>query len=65
MIKASDNSSDNIYVKDVIFNGRKITDNFFRHSDLQKGGTLIFRMSPDPEKKRGTKEENFPYSMSK
>ena len=64
VIKASENSSENVYVKDIIFNGRKITDNFFRHGDLQKGGTLIFRMSPDPEKKRGTKKENFPYSMS-
>jgi predicted alpha-1,2-mannosidase len=65
VIKAIGNSKENIYVKDITLNGRTISDNFFRHSDLQKGGTLIFRMSPNPEKKRGTKDENSPYSMSK
>jgi predicted alpha-1,2-mannosidase len=64
VIKATDNSEENVYVRDLIFNGRKISDNFFRHSDLLKGGTIIFRMSPVPDKNRGIKEENYPYSMS-
>ncbi len=64
VIKAIGNSKENIYVKDITLNGRTHSENYFRHGDLQKGGTLIFRMSPIAEKKRGTKDEDFPYSMS-
>lgn len=64
VIKAQGNSAQNIYVKDITFNGRRITDNFFRHSDLLKGGTIIFHMSAQPVKNRGINKENFPYSMS-
>jgi predicted alpha-1,2-mannosidase len=64
VINATDNTKENVYIKDLTFNGVKISDNYFRHSDLLKGGTMIFRMSPVPEKNRGIKEENYPYSMS-
>jgi predicted alpha-1,2-mannosidase len=63
-IKAPENSRENVYVKNLTFNGKKITNNYFTHNELLKGGTIIFQMSPDPEKKRGTKEENYPFSMS-
>ena len=64
VIKAPDNSKENVYVKDLEFNGKKIKSNFIRHNDLLKGGTMIFRMSSEPEKSRGTNEESFPFSMS-
>ncbi len=65
VIKASGNSKKNVYVQDVSFNGKRISNNFFRHRELLKGGTIIFRMGPVPDKKRGIKEESFPFSMSK
>ena len=64
VIKAPGNSKENIYVQDIKFNGKKINNNFFRQKELWKGGTIIFRMGPEPEKDRGTKEESYPYSMS-
>jgi putative alpha-1,2-mannosidase len=65
IIRAPRNTKENIYVQDIKLNGKPIKDNFIRHNDLNKGGTLIFRMGPVPEKKRGTKKESYPYSMSR
>lgn len=64
VIRAQKNSSENIYVKYIKFNGKPITENFIKHSDLLRGGTLIYGMSPQPEKERGVDEKAFPYSMS-
>jgi predicted alpha-1,2-mannosidase len=63
-IKAPENSKENVYVKDITYNGSKVKNNYLKHNDLLKGGTLIFHMSSTPEKNRGTKKENFPFSMS-
>ncbi len=65
VIKAQENSRENIYVQGIKLNGRVISKNYISHKDLLKGGTLIFNMGPEPEKKRGTKEEAYPYSMSR
>jgi predicted alpha-1,2-mannosidase len=64
VIRASGNSDKNVYVKDLVLNGRKIKNNYVKHNDLLKGGTMIFRMSDQPAMERGTKKENFPFSMS-
>jgi predicted alpha-1,2-mannosidase len=65
VIEAPENNKNNIYVQDIKLNGRTLDKNFIKHNDLTKGGKLLFRMGPDPEKKRGTKEEAYPYSMSR
>jgi predicted alpha-1,2-mannosidase len=64
VLSAPKNSKENIYIKDIILNGKKIRNNYIRQSDLYKGGTLIYRMGPEPEKTRGIKEDAYPYSMS-
>jgi predicted alpha-1,2-mannosidase len=64
VIDAPGNSKENIYVQDIKFNGKKINNNYFRHGQLLKGGTIIFKMGPQPEKTRGTSEGAYPYSMS-
>ena len=58
------NTKENIYVQDIKFNGKKVNVNFFRQEDMWKGGTIIFKMGPEPQKKRGTEKEDYPYSMS-
>jgi putative alpha-1,2-mannosidase len=65
VIEAPDNSKENIYVKNIRMNGRKVTTNFITHSNLQKGGKLVFSMTATPDTLRGTRPESFPYSMSK
>ena len=64
-IEARENNRENIYVQDIKLNGKRIGNNFIRHSDLTRGGKLVFVMGPEPEKSRGTKEDAFPYSMSR
>lgn len=65
VIEAPENSKDNIYVKSIKLNGRKIDKNYITHSDLQNGGELIFRMVSQPDSIRGTKPDAYPYSMSR
>jgi putative alpha-1,2-mannosidase len=64
IIEAPGNNKDNIYVHEVRLNGRRYGKNYLLHSDLIKGGKLIFKMGADPDNERGTKEEAYPYSMS-
>jgi predicted alpha-1,2-mannosidase len=65
VVRAQKNSRENIYVQGIKFNGRQVSENFIGHNDLLRGGTLIFNMGPEPEKKRGTDGKSFPYSMSR
>jgi predicted alpha-1,2-mannosidase len=64
VINAANNSADNKYVQSVDFNGVKGDKNWISHFDLQKGGSLNFTMSSQPNKSRGTSTAAYPYSFS-
>lgn len=64
VINAPDNSDKNIYIKSLKMNGQNLTRNYITHSELQKGGQMVLEMQSTPNKGRGTKESDFPYSMS-
>jgi putative alpha-1,2-mannosidase len=64
VIEAPGNNHENIYVQAVSLNGNNLDRNYIRHGELQKGGKLVFRMGPEPEKTRGIDERSFPFSMS-
>lgn len=63
-IEAPQNNSDNIYIESLLRNGNEYSKNYLKHDDLLKGGTLEFKMSAKPNKERGTKQEDLPYSFS-
>jgi predicted alpha-1,2-mannosidase len=63
-IEAPGNSKENIYVKNIVLNGKSVSRNFIRHSDLQSGGKLVFEMQDTPDKSRGIIKDAFPFSMS-
>jgi putative alpha-1,2-mannosidase len=63
-IEAPGNQASNIYVRDIKLNGRRTGKNYINHSDILKGGKLIFTMASEPDMRRGTGEDSFPYSMS-
>ena len=65
LIEAQNNSTENIYIRNISLNGRKLDRNWIRHGELQKGGRLVFKMAGEPYKNRGTGETTFPYSMSR
>lgn len=64
VIDAHGNSKENNYIKDIRLNKKGLDRNFIRHSELQNGGTLQFTMTNVPDKKRGTSEDAYPFSMS-
>ena len=65
VINAPENSAENRYIQEAQFNGKSYTKNRLSHSELMKGATINLKMSAKPNKERGTKEEDLPYSFSK
>ena len=64
VINAPAANDKNIYVQSLQMNGASHSKNWVSHFDLLKGGTLNFTMGATPNKTRGTKEEDAPYSLS-
>jgi predicted alpha-1,2-mannosidase len=65
IIEAPGNNKENVYVQFIKLNGRALDRNYITHSELNKGGKLVFKMGSEPEKTRGTEDNAFPYSMSR
>lgn len=57
-------SAENKYIQEMTINGKTYSKNWLSHKELMKGATLNFRMGAMPNKARGTKEDDFPYSFS-
>lgn len=49
VIKAPNISKENIYVKNVYLNGRKVNANWIYHKDIKDGAELVFEMSNKPK----------------
>ncbi|MCU0461053.1 MAG: GH92 family glycosyl hydrolase [Bacteroidales bacterium] len=65
VVESKDNGSDKVYVEKVKLFGKELEKNYITHDEIMKGGQLLFKMTSEPDKSRGTKEEAFPYSMSR
>ncbi|WP_419699984.1 GH92 family glycosyl hydrolase [Mucilaginibacter sp. NFX135] len=63
-INAPKNNADNKYVNSLIVNGKPYDLNWLSHKALLGGAELNFDMSATPNKQRGIKAEDVPYSMS-
>jgi predicted alpha-1,2-mannosidase len=48
VIEAMQNSAENIYVNDMILNGKKLSKPFLGFAEVAKGGRLLLRMSGHP-----------------
>lgn len=64
VVEAPENDEENIYVEKVELNGNKHDFNWISHEDIMNGGKLSFYMDNKAEKKRGTRKEDSPYSLS-
>ena len=64
ILEADNNTGDNVFIDEISIRGGTYEKNYFRHSDLLKGGIIQFKMSDRPNKKRGTEKGSFPYSMT-
>lgn len=65
VINAPDNSDENRYINSMSLNGKPYTKNWLSHPSLMEGAVLEFNMADKPNKKRGVKETDFPYSFSR
>ena len=64
-IKAKNNSKTNKYIQGVTLNGKPYSKTYITHADMQKGGVLEFAMGPNPNKKWGIDNSNWPASASR
>ena len=63
-ILAPNNSPDNRYVAELFLNGQPYTHNYVTRNELLAGASLRFRLSPTPNRQRGTAAADAPYSFS-
>jgi predicted alpha-1,2-mannosidase len=64
VISAPGNSDLNKYVQSAQLNGKTYDKNWISHFDIEKGGSFITIMGAQPNKKKGTDKEAYPYSFS-
>lgn len=64
VINAANNSAENRYISAATLNGASYTRNWLSHTELLKGAVIDFTMAAEPNKLRGIKAEDFPYSFS-
>ena len=63
-INAPGVSDKNRYVRRVLLNGKPYDKLYITYSDMMAGGTLEFQMAAKPNRSRGTKPTDKPYSMT-
>lgn len=63
-ITAPNNSTENRYVQSIYINGKLSSKNYFEHFELQKGGKIDFKLGIQPNKWRGIRKSDYPFSMS-
>jgi predicted alpha-1,2-mannosidase len=64
VIDAPQNSEKNIYIQSAFLRGVLYDKNYLTHSDIRKGGSLMFKMYDKPNLKRGITKDSSPYSFS-
>lgn len=64
IINAPQNSDSNKYIQKMELNGKDYTKNYLSHKELMKGAVIDIEMGDTPNKKRGTKKSDFPYSLT-
>ncbi len=64
IINAPANNAGNLYVNSLTINGKPYDMNWLSHESLMKGAVLNFKMAPQPNKKRGIREVDAPFSLS-
>ncbi|MDP9081790.1 MAG: GH92 family glycosyl hydrolase [Bacteroidota bacterium] len=64
IINAPNNSDSNLYINTMSVNGKPYDLNWISHTLLNQGGVINYNMSASPNKQRGTKAADVPYSLS-
>jgi predicted alpha-1,2-mannosidase len=64
VVNAPNNNPSTRYIQKAMLNGKEYTKNFITHLDIMRGGKFDLQMSKTPNKTKGTKKEDLPYSFS-
>lgn len=64
VINAPNNNDSNIYVNSLTVNGKPYDFNWLGYKTLMQGGVFNYNMSAKPNKQRGSKDADVPYSLS-
>lgn len=64
IIRAEENTEDNVYVKEMKLNGKAYSKTYLTHGDLTSGAVIDFAMSSTPATSRGISPADRPYSFS-
>jgi predicted alpha-1,2-mannosidase len=62
VVESINNSEKNLYIQTATLNGKEYNKTWLKHSDILKGGNLVFIMGPEPNKKWGSRPEDIPPS---
>ena len=63
-INAPENSMTNCYIDELKIDGKKYGKNYLEHDKMIQGVRMDYRMSAQPNMKRGTMDSDIPYSFS-
>lgn len=64
IIQADNNNKENVYINDASLNGKAYSHNWITYNDIMNGGTLLFKMSNQPNTTRSLKPEDRPFSLA-
>jgi len=64
VIDAEGNNKKNVYIRSAKLNGKEYSQNYITYQDIMNGGILKFEMNSKPNKSRGMKISDLPYSVS-
>lgn len=59
-IETVNNGPENIYIQDILLNGKKYPKTYLQHADIMKGGTIKITMGKKPNFSFGTLPANHP-----
>lgn len=63
-LSAPGNRADTRFINGISINSKQWERNYLTHTQLLKGGKILFKMSSDPDYNRGTNIQDAPYSLS-
>jgi len=64
VIEARGASAENRYIQSAELNGKPLSRNYLRHSEITGGGELVLVMGPEPNRERGIAPGDRPFSLS-
>ena len=65
VLTAKDNSPEARYISSMEVDGNGYDLNYLKYTDLMDGADIVFTMSAEPDKDRGTSPDSRPYSFSR